>query len=52
MNVGDDVNIIAMAKVIKDDELDGEEKPAEKHRQLMKAASSRWNSRKDKVYGR
>ena len=30
MNVGDDVNIIAMAKVIKDDELDGEEKPAEK----------------------
>ena len=26
MNVGEDVNIIALAKVIKDDELDGEEK--------------------------
>jgi DNA gyrase subunit A len=30
MNVADEVNIIAMAKVIKDDELDGEEKTAEK----------------------
>ncbi|MBQ1228447.1 MAG: DNA gyrase subunit A, partial [Firmicutes bacterium] len=29
MNVADDVNIIAMAKVIKDDELDGEEKSEE-----------------------